>query len=71
MKTVYFRSRNGARILVRQHISEAQVGTAMIDYIEKNYPNRKIYYWRSLEEGEKTIYDFGSYIEFFEVEEEK
>lgn len=69
MKNLYFIRSNGEKRLVRQNINPETALGYIEEYTHSLNPNFKIYYFRSWEEDGGTMYDIGSYTEFFWVGE--
>lgn len=69
MKNLYFIRSNGEKRLVRQNINPETALGYIEEYTHSLNPNFKIYYFRSWEEDGGTMYDVGSYTEFFWVGE--
>lgn len=67
MSNLYFENKNGIEILVYKNapIVENDLFKVMVNYLNKNYPDRKIWYWRSWTKDNVTYFDFGSHVEFF------
>ena len=66
---LYFIRSNGEKRLVRENIDPEKAIGYINEYTHSLNPNYKIYYIRSWEENSGTMYDVGSYTEFFFVGE--
>lgn len=71
MNNLYFIRSNGEKRLVRENIDPDKAFGYIEEYTHSLNPNFKIRYYRSWEEDGGTMYDIGSYTEFFWVGEEK
>lgn len=69
MKNLYFIRSNGEKRLVRENIDPETAMGYINEYTHSLNPNYKIYYVRSWESEEGTMYDIGSHTEFFLVGE--
>lgn len=69
MKNLYFLSSYGEKRLVRENINPETAMGYINEYIATLNPNFKVYYVRSWETEEGTMYDVGSHTEFFLVGE--
>ena len=68
---LWFENSKWERILVNGNSSEETAIKEITDYVKKNNPNFKIYYFNvaKLSETERR-YDFGSHTEFFYLTKE-
>lgn len=66
---LYFLSSYGEKRLIRENIDPNQAMGYINEYIATLNPNFKVYYVRSWESDEGTMYDVGSHSEFFLVDE--
>lgn len=71
MKNLYFIRSNGEKRLIRENIDPDKVIGYIEEYVHTINPKYKIYYTRYWEENGGTMYDVGSYTEFFWVGKEK
>ena len=69
MKNLYFLSSYGEKRLVRENIDPETARGYINEYIATLNPNFKVYYVRTWESEEGTMYDVGSHTEFFLVGE--
>ena len=69
MKNLYFLSSYGEKRLVRENIDPETAMGYINEYIATLNPNFKVYYIRTWESEEGTMYDVGSHTEFFLVGE--
>ena len=69
MKNLYFIRSNGEKRLVRENIDPETAIGYINEYIATLNPNFKVYYIRTWETEEGTMYDVGSHTEFFLVGE--
>lgn len=69
MKNLYFLSSYGEKRLVRENIDPETAIGYINEYIATLNPNFKVYYVRTWESEEGTMYDVGSHTEFFLVGE--
>lgn len=69
MTNLYFIRSNGEKRLVRENIDPETAMGYINEYIATINPNFKIYYIRTWETEEGTMYDVGSHTEFFLVGE--
>ena len=69
MKNLYFIRSNGEKRLVRENIDPETAMGYINEYIAILNPNFKVYYIRTWETEEGTMYDVGSHTEFFLVGE--
>ena len=69
MKNLYFIRSNGEKRLVRENIDPETAMGYINEYTHSLNPNYKIYYIRTWESEEGTMYDVGSHTEFFLVGE--
>ena len=67
MSNLYFIRSNGEKRLVRENIDPNKAIGYINEYTHSLNPNYKIYYIRSWGENGGTMYDVGSYTEFFFV----
>lgn len=67
MSNLYFENKDGTEILVCKNAPTVEDGLfkIMINYLDKNYPGREIWYWRGWTKDNITYFDFGSHVEFF------
>jgi hypothetical protein len=68
---LYFLSSRGEKRLVRENIDPEMAMGYINEYIATLNPNFKVYYVRTWESEEGTMYDVGSHTEFFLVGTEK
>lgn len=59
----YFQKFNGERVLLGESINEEKAMVLMHNFLSEH--GFKSHYTRSWKEGKSTIYDIGSYVEFF------
>lgn len=69
MKNLYFLSSYGEKRLVRENIDPEAAMGYINEYIATLNSNFKVYYIRTWESEEGTMYDVGSHSEFFLVGE--
>lgn len=69
MKNLYFLSSYGEKRLVRENIEPETAMGYINEYIATLNSNFKVYYVRTWESEEGTMYDVGSHSEFFLVGE--
>ena len=69
MKNLYFLSSYGEKRLVRENINPETAMGYINEYIATLNPNFKVYYVRTWESEDVTMYDVGSHTEFFLVGE--
>ena len=66
MLKLYFENSYGERKLVGTYSTDSEVPAAINKYVKQINPNFKIYYYRSYEnDNGETVYDVGSWSEFF------
>lgn len=65
MKNLYFIRSNGEYLLVEPKIEEKDTIKFIKKFIKEKNPDFEIYYIRTWETNEGTMYDVGSYTEFF------
>lgn len=65
MPNLYFIRSNGEKRLIHENIDPEKVISYIKEYTYSLNPNFKIYYIRSWETEEGTMYDVGSHTEFF------
>ena len=67
LMNLYFIRSNGEKRLVKENIAENEVYSHINQYVNRLNPTYKIYYTRSWysEDWGGTLYDVGSYSEFF------
>lgn len=65
MKNLYFIRSNGEKLLVEPNIKEDDVIKFIKKFVKEKNPDFEIYYIRSWETDEGTMYDVGSHTEFF------
>jgi hypothetical protein len=70
MKNLYFIRSNGEKRLVRENIDPETAIGYINEYIATLNSNFKVYYVRTWENEEGTMYDVGSHTEFFLVKKE-
>lgn len=72
--TLFFKRKNGEKILIKNKVQENEVGKAIHEAVANMNPNYKIYYmryWQSNVDSNVTVYDVGSYTEFFLYEKDE
>ena len=69
MSNLYFIRSNGEKRLVRENIDPDKAMGYISEYTHSLNPNYKIYYVRSWDKDNGTMYDIGSHTEFFFVGE--
>lgn len=67
LKNLYFIRSNGEKRLVKESITDQEVGKYIHHYVNNLNPTYKIYYTRSWysEDWHGMMYDIGSHSEFF------
>lgn len=65
MKNLYFIRSNGKYLLVESKVEEKDTIKFIKKFVKEKNPDFKIYYIRSWETDEGTMYDVGSHTEFF------
>ena len=63
IQNLYFQRSNGNYLLIQEQVDEDEVLNIISNFLEKH--NYKSYYIRYWHEDGKTIYDVGSWSEFF------
>ena len=70
MENLYFIRSNGEKRLIRENIDPDKAIGYIEEYVYYTNPKYKIYYIRTWENEEGTMYDVGSHTEFFLVKKE-